>query len=105
MAASYSVLANGGVYMQPYVVESLTYPDGKRIDSVPTPIRRVIKEETSKTITDMLVDGAKRGYAAAGAVAGYVMAGKTGTAQIAYKGTYENLFFNSAMGHTMTSYA
>lgn len=104
MAAAYSVLANGWVYMQPYLVESLTYPDWKKIESVPTPVRRVIKEETSRTITAMMVDGAKRWYALAGAVPGYTMAWKTGTAQIAYKGTYENLAFNSAIAHTMTSY-
>ena len=66
MAAAYTALANGGVYMQPYVVESMTYPDGKKIDTVPTPVRRVIKEETSKTITAMLVEGAKIGFAVSG---------------------------------------
>ncbi len=63
MAAAYSVLANGGVYMQPYIVERIAYPNGKIIDSVPTPVRRVIKEETSKTITAMLVDSVKYGFA------------------------------------------
>ena len=104
MAAAYNVLANGGIYMQPYIVESITYPNNKKIDNVPIQLRRVIKEETSKTITAMLVDGVKNGYAAAGAVPGYTMAGKTGTAQIPYKGTYENLYFNQAVGHTVTSY-
>ncbi len=55
MAAAYSVLANGGVYMQPYIIESTKYPDGRKIKSVPHPLRRVISEETSKTITAMLV--------------------------------------------------
>ena len=104
MAAAYNVLANGGIYMQPYIVESITYPNNKKIDNVPIQLRRVIKEETSKTITAMLVDGVKNGYAAAGAVPGYTMAGKTGTSQIPYKGTYENLYFNQAVGHTVTSY-
>lgn len=56
MAAAYSVLANGGIYMQPYIIESIEYPDGRKIPTVPTPLRRVIKEETSKTITAMLVE-------------------------------------------------
>jgi cell division protein FtsI/penicillin-binding protein 2 len=63
MAAAYSVLANGGVYMEPYIVESITYPDGKKIDTIPTKLRRVIKPETSKTVTAMLVDGVRRGFA------------------------------------------
>ena len=45
--------------MQPYIVESMTYPDGKKIETVPTPLRRVIKESTSKQITAMLVDGVR----------------------------------------------
>ena len=68
MAAAYSALANGGIYMQPYIVESMVYPDGKKIESVPTPQRRVIKESTSKQITAMLVDGVKNGFAKDGSV-------------------------------------
>lgn len=104
MASAYNVLANGGIYMKPYIVESITYPNGKKVDTVPLPLKRVIKEETSKTVTAMLADGAKNGYAAKGAVEGYAIAGKSGTSQIPYKGTYENAYFNSWQGHTVTSY-
>ena len=104
MAAAYSVLANGGVYMQPYIVENIAYPNGKSIATVPTPVRRVIKEETSKTITTMLVDSVKYGFAKRGGVSGYSIAGKTGTSQIPYRGTYENIYFKQDIGHTITSY-
>lgn len=104
MASAYNVLANGGIYMKPYIIESIEYPNKKKIDTVPYPMRRVISEETSKTITAMLADSAKNGYAAAGAVPGYTMAGKTGTSQIPYRGTYENLYFSQALWHTVTSY-
>ena len=104
MASAYSVLANGWVYMQPYIVEKVTYPNGKNIQTVPTPVRRVIKEETSKTITAMLVDSVKYGFAKSWWVPGYTVAGKTGTSQIPYKGTYENIYFNQNIGHTITSY-
>jgi cell division protein FtsI/penicillin-binding protein 2 len=63
MATAYSILANGGIYMQPYIVERIGYPSGKSIDTVPTPVRRVIKPETSETITAMLVDSVKYGFA------------------------------------------
>ncbi len=59
MATAYSVIANGGIYMQPYIVESILYPDGKRIKTVPTPLRRVIKEDTAKQVVAMLVDGVR----------------------------------------------
>lgn len=104
MASAYSVLANGWVYMQPYIVEKIGYPNGKNINTVPTPVRRVIKEETSKTITAMLVDSVKYGFAKSGWVPWYTMAGKTGTSQIPYKWTYENIYFNQNIGHTITSY-
>lgn len=103
MASAFNVLANGGKYMQPYIVESITYPNGKKVDTVPLALRRVIKEETSKTITAMLVDGVRSGYASKGGVPGYSVAGKTGTSQIAYRGTYENELYGWA-GHTVTSY-
>jgi cell division protein FtsI (penicillin-binding protein 3) len=60
MATAYSVLANGGVYMQPYIIESILYPNGKRIETVPTPLRRVIKEITATQVTAMLVDGVQK---------------------------------------------
>ena len=71
--------------MQPYLVESMTYPDGKKVETVPTPLRRIIKESTSKQITAMLVDGVKYGFARDGSVPGYTIAGKTGTSQIPSK--------------------
>lgn len=110
MAAAYSVIANGGVYMQPYIVESIQYPDGKKVDSIPTPIRRVIREETAKKVTAMLVDGVRNGFAKKWGVAGYTLAGKTGTSQIPYKWWYENIILkklywgNQDLGHTITSY-
>jgi cell division protein FtsI/penicillin-binding protein 2 len=104
MATAYSVLANGGIYMQPYIVESMTYPDGKKIQTVPTPLRRVIKEETAKQVTTMLIDSVKNGFAKAGWVPGYTIAGKTGTSQIPMRWGYENRIFKSDIGHTITSY-
>lgn len=66
MAAAYSALANGGIYMQPYIVDSLTLADGTVVKNTPTPLRRVIKEDTSKKIIAMLTEGAKIGFAKKG---------------------------------------
>lgn len=100
MATAYSALANGGIYMEPYIVDSITLGDGTVIKNTPKPLRRVIKEETSKQITAMLVEGATIGFAKKGSVEGYDVAGKTGTSQIAAKGKYEE----NGPGHTITSY-
>lgn len=108
MAAAYSVLANGGVYMRPYLIEKIRLNDGREIVQEPEPLRRVIKESTSKTVAQMLADGAINGFARSGAVPGYKVAGKTGTSQIASKGTYECSRSSPCPegnnGHTITSY-
>ena len=104
MASAYSILANGWVFMEPHIVESMIYPDGKKIDMIPTPLRRVIKEETAKKITAMLVDGVRNGFAKKWGIPGYSIAGKTGTSQIPYKWGYENRILGQDLGHTITSY-
>lgn len=55
MAAAYSVIANGGVYMKPYIIEALRFPDGKEIEYKPEAQRRVLKPVTSQIVTKMLV--------------------------------------------------
>ena len=100
MATAYSALANGGIYMQPYIVDSLTLADGTIVKNAPTPLRRIIKEDTSKKIIAMLTEWAKIGFAKKWWVDGYDVAGKTGTSQIAAKGKYEV----GEAGHTITSY-
>lgn len=60
MAAAYAVLANGGVYMQPYVVQRREYPDGDKVTTKPVPVRRVISTTTSQKITAMLTESTQR---------------------------------------------
>ncbi|MFH1375636.1 MAG: penicillin-binding protein 2 [Patescibacteria group bacterium] len=86
MAAAYSVLANGGLLMKPYVVDEEILPDGRRIKTEPTTVRRVINPETSREITQILVSSVKNGYAKPGGVEGYFVAGKTGTSQTYLRG-------------------
>ncbi|MCF7845918.1 MAG: penicillin-binding protein 2 [Candidatus Peribacteraceae bacterium] len=86
MAAAYSALANGGLLMQPYIVDEEILPDGRRIKTEPQTIRRVIDPETSQTITEMLVNSVKVGAAKPAQVKGYFIAGKTGTSQTYLRG-------------------
>ncbi|MCB9806894.1 hypothetical protein H6768_03295 [Candidatus Peribacteria bacterium] len=60
MAAAYSVLANGGIYMQPYIVQQRVYPDGDAINTEPIPVRRVISPTTSQKIIAMLTESAQK---------------------------------------------
>jgi membrane peptidoglycan carboxypeptidase len=60
MAAAYSVIANGGVYIKPRIIDSIEFSDGKIIEYKPEVLRRVIKESTSRDVSRMLVNGVEQ---------------------------------------------
>ena len=63
MASAYATIANGGVLMKPYIVESIHHSDGKVISYEPQAIRRVLKESTASTVANMLVSSVDDGVA------------------------------------------
>src|SRR6202030_2328072 len=83
MCVAMSVIANGGKLMTPRIVKSVTTADGKTISSFsPTMLRQVISPQTAKQIGEALRGVVSdRGTAAAAAVPGFIIAGKTGTAE------------------------
>lgn len=85
IVAAYSALANGGKLMQPYIVDEIIRPDGTHIQTKPKIVRQVISEKTSSLIGAMLVNVVRKGHGTKAGVAGYYVAGKTGTAQVPRK--------------------
>ena len=85
MITAVSACVNGGYLMQPYVVESLLDSDGSAVyNHKPTIVRRVLSEETSKTVCSILeqvVGDPDEGTGRNAAVAGYRIGGKTGTSE------------------------
>lgn len=81
IAAAYVALANGGTFYEPYVVASRRDADGEH-RTAPVASRRVISEETSRTIREMLTSAVDNGLARNAALSSFSVAGKTGTAQI-----------------------
>ena len=79
MAAAASVVANGGVLMEPRVVRAVER-DGVREVVQPRMIRRVIDEDTAAVVADMMSQVVSRGTARSARIEGYPAAGKTGTA-------------------------
>jgi len=98
LATAWCALANGGKLIQPYIVDSILR-NGETIKTEPEIIHRVISEEASSIITSMLVSVVRNYHGVE--IPGYLVAGKTGTAQVAGKyGLYEK-----GEGATITSFA
>lgn len=87
MANATAAIANGGKLMRPYVVKARIL-DGQVQYTEPTVLGTVVRPETAKALTDILVSVVERGNQAAGVV-GYRIAGKSGTAQIPGEQGYE----------------
>lgn len=83
LAAAYGALANGGVLMKPQIVEKIIHSDGSVENIEPKEIRRVISEKTSMEMRDILRSVVVNGHGKRADVPGYLVAGKTGTAQVA----------------------
>lgn len=82
MVNAVSAIANGGNLMQPYIVKSTLSSDGEVIkENEPTVVRRVISEETSKTLLEIMRYVVTEGGAPAANIEGFDIGGKTGTAQ------------------------
>lgn len=82
MAAAYASVINGGSYYQPHVVKQVLNEQGSivsKADSVL--VRETVSESTSNYIKETLLRTVTEGTGKAAAVAGYDIAGKTGTAE------------------------
>jgi cell division protein FtsI/penicillin-binding protein 2 len=80
LAVAYSAIANGGKLMQPYIVDTFIYPDGREVKTQPKFIRQVISAKTAATLTAMLTAVVESKNFVK--LKDYYMAGKTGTASI-----------------------
>lgn len=87
MVSAVAALANGGVLMEPHLVQSVI---GETEVLVPPKSRgEVVSKETADRITALMIQAVEQGEAKWAAPKGYVLAGKTGTAQIAVEGHYD----------------
>ncbi|MCR5207622.1 MAG: PASTA domain-containing protein [Eubacterium sp.] len=75
-----SAIANGGTLLKPYIVSEIRDSNGNTVSKTEkTEVRRVISEETSEKVRNMMKAVVDEGTGKNGYVAGYSVGGKTGT--------------------------
>lgn len=84
MARAYAVFASGGREVQPYVISHITDSAGDvlydvREEHEPGKGREVLSPETAEIMTSLLRDVVNQGTGRSARIAGYPVAGKTGT--------------------------
>ncbi|GBE16999.1 stage V sporulation protein D [bacterium BMS3Abin15] len=102
---SYAVIANGGKLMKPQIIDKIIHPDGTEEEIRPQEIRRVISEEAARKVREMLRSVVVNGHGKRADVPGYLVGGKTGTAQVAKvneKGYEEGVTIGSFAGFAPT---
>lgn len=82
MALVAAGIANGGVIMQPHVVQEVQNTDGSTAKTIdPAPWKTCITPQNARALTDMMVQVVEHGTGTAAQIPGVTVAGKTGTAQ------------------------
>lgn len=101
VASAYLAIANDGVWKQPYLVESVVGPSGLDMQ-VEKAQRQVMSKETAQTLKAMLTEVTQYGGTGFNAaVEGYLVAGKTGTANkvnLEKGGYHQDKYLSSFVG-------
>lgn len=90
LISAVSAIANGGNLMKPYLVKELTNDEGTVVKKTePTLVRRIVSEETSKTVRELLENAVNVGSGQNAYIKGYRVAGKTGTSEKIPRGQHK----------------
>ncbi|MCR5204387.1 MAG: peptidoglycan glycosyltransferase [Lachnospiraceae bacterium] len=82
IASAYASILNGGEYYAPHVVKEIKTADGVAVRKEESaPVRETVSQTTSDFIKEALYMTVEAGTATPAKVAGYLIGGKTGTAQ------------------------
>ncbi|HTX17280.1 MAG TPA: penicillin-binding transpeptidase domain-containing protein [Bacteroidota bacterium] len=96
LACAYCAVANGGTLMKPYIVAKEMDADGEVVyTGRPQKIRRVVSEETARTLRDFFIGVVEHGTGQPARIPGITIAGKTGTSRKFVDGKYESGNYNA----------
>jgi len=87
LVLAFGALANKGTLMKPQIVDEIRYSDGRSEKIQPQEVRQVITENAAQQVSQMLRSVVVNGHGKQADVPGYLVGGKTGTAQVAKSGS------------------
>ncbi|NCQ06459.1 MAG: penicillin-binding protein 2 [Candidatus Moranbacteria bacterium] len=87
MLSAYAALANEGKLMKPRIIDRIISSDGEEEVREPEVVRQVVSKQTSEALGKMLRSVVVNGHGKKADVPGYLVGGKTGTAQVAKTGS------------------
>ncbi|MFZ1289642.1 MAG: penicillin-binding protein [Melioribacteraceae bacterium] len=97
MVMAYSAIVNGGNLLQPFILKKILTPNGEVDEEFETnKIRRVISEETSNRMKDIMLGVVETGTGSNARQDNVFVGGKTGTAQKLVNGKYSSWEYNSS---------
>lgn len=90
MITGFSSLINGGYYYEPHMVDKITNTSGATVENIePRVLKQTVSEETSELIRQYCQAVVEYGTGKTARPAGYMIGGKTGTAETIDQNTYK----------------
>jgi peptidoglycan glycosyltransferase len=94
MASVAQTIGNGGLRMEPRLVEKVIDPDGRTVETpLPKEAERVLSADSAAKVGTMMKSVVREGSGTAAALQGVELAGKTGTAEIDINQGINDLWF------------
>ncbi|MDP2930180.1 MAG: penicillin-binding protein 2 [bacterium] len=84
LVRAFCAIANGGKLVKPYLVKEIIDENGQKQKIVPEFSESIISSETSYKVASMMTNVIENGFSKKAKIPGYFIAGKTGTAQVAW---------------------